>query len=137
MKTMLLAAAVAAFSLLTAGAASAEHDRGGGYYRNAEITVRDHGHVMRFDRRDRLFYRLLESPFRFRPGYTYVYTDQCRRDGQCRVLVFAPWERRPVDSLHAPPLNRRGYWRDRSRWDDDWDDDDWDDDRDGRWRRRD
>jgi hypothetical protein len=155
MKTKLFVAAFAILTALTAGAASADDDyryRGDGRYEDryedrgyddrrggdwdrryrGVITVRDHGRQWIFDRRDRLFYRLLESPFGFRPGLIYVYTDRCNR-GQCRVYVYEPGYRRPVQSLIAPPLGRR--------WDNRWDDRRWErwddrgfDDRDGRYR---
>lgn len=148
MKTKLFAAALAAMTLLgVAAPASAQQyydDRRGGYDQRGRddygrrhddyerrfdnvITVRDRGRVMFFDRDDRLFNRLLRSPFIFRPGLVYVYTDQCRRDGQCRVLVFNRYRRDPVGRLWAPPIRR---WRDReANWDRNWDwDRDWDDD---------
>src|SRR5262245_3486054 len=43
----------------------------GGDFRRAEITVRNNGRTFSFDRGDRLFYRLLDRPFNFRPGLTY------------------------------------------------------------------
>jgi hypothetical protein len=66
------------------------------------------------DRGDRLFYRLTDRPYNFRPGYTYAYTDDCNRRG-CEVLVFNGRGGRPVDRIFAP---RPGYgrdWRDGGR----------------------
>jgi len=146
MKNKLFAAALAALTLVgVTGVAAAQDYRGGyserrgqdGYddrrYR-ATITVRDHGRVMFFDRDDRLFHRMLRSPCRVQPGLVYVYTDQCRRDGQCRVMVYARHRDYPVDRLWAPPIRR---WSDRNAyWQRDWDwDRDWDtDNRSGQYR---
>lgn len=52
-------------------------------------------------RQNPLFQRLLDRPFQFRPGYTYIYTDQCNRDG-CMVIEQAPWSRQPGDRFFAP-----------------------------------
>lgn len=116
-------AALAALTMAAAAApALADDYRGDGRYRDADfrrdanITVRMDGRNMRFDRGDRMFYRLLDRPYNFRPGRTYVYTDRCNRAG-CRVLVFAPsFARGPIDSTFAPRLFRRdrdGRWNDR------------------------
>jgi hypothetical protein len=165
MKTKLFAAALAALTLATAGAASAqsfERDRYGneGRYERGDwrdrgqITVRKDGRTLTFDRRDRMFQRLLDRPFHFRPGLTYAYTDRCNRNG-CVAFVFDGRHRRPIDRIFAPHLREaRGYaWRehrgfDRSyssfgRYDRDdrnWnneDDRNYRDDRDGRDGRRD
>lgn len=130
MKTKLFAAAMAALTLATIGAASAqdyrrgdlggrpnyEHrdDRG----RNAQITIRKDGRTFSFDRRDRMFYRLIDQPFRFRPGLTYSYTDRCNRQG-CVAFVFDGRSRRPVDRIFAPHLrDARGYaWRETRGFD--------------------
>ncbi len=159
MKTKLFAAAFALLTVLTAGAASADDDdyryRNDGRYEDryddrrygdrdwerrgdwerryrGVITIRDDGRQFRFDRRDRLFYRLLERPFYFEPGLIYVYTDRCNRN-RCRVYVYQPGYRHPVRTINAPPLDRR--------WDERWDDRRWErwddrgfDDRDGRYR---
>lgn len=123
MKTKLFAAALAALTLATAGAASAQsfdRDRYGqqGRYERGDwrergqITVRKDGRVMTFDRRDRMFYRLVDRPFGFRPGLTYSYTDRCNRNG-CVAFVFDGRHRRPIDRIFAPHLREaRGYaWR--------------------------
>jgi hypothetical protein len=127
MKTKLFAAALAALTLATAGAASAQnYDRDryghdGRYERGrerAEITVRTNGRTMTFDRGDRMFYRLLDRPFGFRPGMTYAYTDRCNRNG-CVAFVFDGRSRRPVDRIFAPHLrDTRGYaWRENRGFD--------------------
>ena len=127
MKTKLFAAAFAALTLATAGAASAQnYDRGrdGGRYERddwrgrSEITIRKDGRVMQFDRRDRMFYRLMDRPFSFRPGLTYAYTDRCNRNG-CVAFVFDGRHRRPVDRIFAPHLREaRGYaWREHRGFD--------------------
>jgi hypothetical protein len=106
MKT-LLAALAAALALTTAGASAQDYRRGRDHdWRDRDgyvITVRDHGRVMRFDESDRIFYRLLESPFGFEPGYTYVYTDECRND-QCQVIIYSPHRRQSEGRLWAPPI---------------------------------
>ncbi|MEJ0059647.1 MAG: hypothetical protein WDM79_08805 [Terricaulis sp.] len=50
------------------------YDRG----RNREITIRMNHSQFSVDRGDRLFYRLTDRPYNFRPGYTYAYTDDCK-----------------------------------------------------------
>lgn len=114
MKNKLFAAALAAVTLASVGAASAQdygrHDRGWDRQR-ATITVRNDGRTFTFDRGDRLFYRLLDRPFHFRPGMTYSYTDRCNRQG-CVAFVFNGRSRRPVDRIFAPHLpDRRFVWR--------------------------
>jgi Ni/Co efflux regulator RcnB len=123
----LLATLVAVATLATAGAAAAQDYRRGrdewrGDRRGGDvITIRDHGRVYTFDENDRMFYRLLESPYGMRPGNVYVYTDECRRD-QCQVIIYSRYRRESQGRLWAPPLHR-------ARWDDRrWDDDRWDDD---------
>lgn len=98
-----------------------------------EIRIQDHGREFTFDRRDRIFGRLLSGPFNFRPGLTYVYTDNCRRH-QCEVLAYTRHLRSPVNRLWAPHV--WDYWGDDRRRYDGWDDDDhdhdgdhWDDDK--------
>jgi hypothetical protein len=122
MKTKLFAAALAALTLATAGVASAQDfDRGrdgrdgryerdrGDWRHRAEITVRKDGRVFSFDRHDRMFHRLLDRPFNFRPGLTYAYTDRCNRNG-CVAFVFDGRHRRPIDRVFAPHLREaRGY----------------------------
>ena len=154
MKTKLFAAAlVAALSLGAAPAAFAGDDDRGGYYgydrrERAEITIRTHHGQTSVTRGDRLFYRLLDRPYNFRPGLIYAYSERCNQDG-CDVFVFNRWSRRPIDRIFAPPLPRRLLvsqhtaggrdWRDRGyrdsyrrdaydRNDDQGDDDDDDDD---------
>ncbi|MBL8535937.1 MAG: hypothetical protein JNM59_00880 [Hyphomonadaceae bacterium] len=175
MKNKVLAAAMAALALGAALPAAAQdryrgHDgyvdtyRGdshrewnrddhrGGRWRFAEITIRKDGRTFAFDRDDRLFYRLLERPYRFVPGLTYQYTDRCNRNG-CVVFVYDRFSRRPIDRIFAPHLPLRnwawrdyrgfdqgyrqyGYYdRDDRRFDDQWryrDDDRWEGD-DDRW----
>lgn len=124
MKTKFFAAALAALTLATAGAASAQDFRRGdrdwdrGDWRGRqEITIRKDGRVMRFDRGDRMFYRLQDRPFRFEPGLTYAYTDRCNRQG-CVAFVFDNRHRRPIDRIFAPHLQMRGYaWRDARDFD--------------------
>ena len=111
MKNKLFAAALAAVTILTAGVASAQDYRRGGdhdWRRNAEITIRKDGRTFDFERGDRMFYRLLDRPFNFRPGMTYSYTDRCNRQG-CVVFVFDGRHRRPVDRIFAPHLQMRGW----------------------------
>ncbi len=127
MKTKLIAAALAALTLGAALPAAAQGfdrhetsyrgDRGDNYrgggerWRRAEITIRNNGRQFSVDRDDRLFYRLLERPFGFRPGLTYAYTDRCNRFG-CVAFVFDDYHRRPIDRIFAPHLQMRGYgWR--------------------------
>lgn len=154
MKTKMFAAALAALTLATAGAASAqsfERDRYGGQGRydhddhrgRAEITVRTNGRTMTFDRGDRMFYRLVDRPFNFRPGLTYAYTDRCNRNG-CVAFVFDGRSRRPVDRIFAPHLREaRGYaWREHRGFDGNYnrygrydrDDRNWDNEDDRRFR---
>lgn len=127
MKTKFFAAALAAMTLATAGAASAQDFRRGdrdwergdrGDFRGRqEITIRKDGRVMTFDRGDRLFYRLQDRPFRFEPGLTYAYTDRCNRQG-CVAFVFDNRHRRPIDRIFAPHLQVRGYaWREARGFD--------------------
>ena len=121
MKTKLFAAALAALTLATAGAAAAQDFRRGdggrdwnrGDWRGRqEITVRKDGRTFNFNRGDRMFYRLLDRPYNFRPGMTYAYTDRCNRYG-CVAFVFDGRHRRPIDRIFAPHLrDARGYaWR--------------------------
>jgi hypothetical protein len=123
MKNKLFAAALAAVTIMTAGVASAQDYRRGdrndrGDYRHrAEITIRKDGRTFDFDRGDRMFYRLLDRPFHFRPGLTYAYTDRCNRQG-CVAFVFDGRHRRPVDRIFAPHLPMRGWAVRESR---DWD----------------
>ena len=107
MKNKLFAAALAAVTLaIGAMPAAAQEFRGdGGWRMRQQITVRQDGRLMTFDRGDRAFYRLMQRPFNFRPGLTYVYTDRCGRD-QCMVLAFSRFSRGPVDRTWAPRLNR-------------------------------
>jgi hypothetical protein len=132
MKTKIFAAALAAITLATTGVAVAQDYRRDGRYDYSdnrgrgwddddrrwggrEIRIRDGRRSFSIDRGDRLFHRVQQSPFLFRPGHTYVYdTDRCQRDGQCRVYEYAPGRRRPTNSMIAPRINARG-----DRWDDD------------------
>jgi hypothetical protein len=122
MKTKLFAAALAALTVAASLPAAAQDFRRGDDRRRAEITIRNDGRTFSFDRRDRMFYRLLDRPYHFRPGLTYAYTDRCNRNG-CLVFVFNDRSRRPMDRMFAPHLPRRLD----ARWDD----------RDGRDNRRD
>lgn len=96
------------------------NDSRGDWRFRRQITIRDHGRQFSVDRNDRLFYRLLESPFRFRPGLTYTYTDRCYR-GQCVVLVSS-FRSGPFDRLWAPRLGDRrfdgGFRGDARDWND-------------------
>ena len=124
MKTKFFAAALAALTLATAGAASAQDFRRGdrdrvhtGFAPGLEITVRKDGRTMQFNRDDRMFYRLMERPFNFVPGMTYAYTDRCNRQG-CVAFVFDGRHRRPIDRIFAPHLQMRGYaWREARGFD--------------------
>ncbi|MEZ5959520.1 MAG: hypothetical protein R3C30_03710 [Hyphomonadaceae bacterium] len=126
MKTKFFAAALAALTLATAGAASAQDFRRGDRDRDwdrgdwrgrQEITIRKDGRTMTFDRGDRMFYRLQDRPFRFEPGMTYAYTDRCNRQG-CIAFVFDNRHRRPIDRIFAPHLQVRGYaWREARGFD--------------------
>jgi hypothetical protein len=139
MKTKLFAAALAALTLGASLPAAAQDFRRGDEFRRddrhrAEITIRNDGRTFSFDRRDRMFYRLLDRPYHFRPGLTYAYTDRCNRNG-CLVFVFNERSRRPIDRVFAPQLPRRldARWDGRDgRWDDRDDRDDHRRDRDGR-----
>ncbi len=95
-------------------------DYRGDFRRDPSIFVRMNGRMIRFDRSDRMFYRLMDRPFGFRPGLTYVYTDRSNRmAGQ--VLVFSERSRRPIDTTFAPPVfrqDRDGRWDDGRRYDD-------------------
>jgi hypothetical protein len=128
MKNKLFAAALAALTLATAGVASAQDHRrgadlggrptydrdyrGGDWRHRAQITIRNDGRTFTFDRGDRMFHRLLDRPYNFRPGLTYAYTDRCNRFG-CVAFVFDGRSRRPIDRIFAPHLrDARGYaWR--------------------------
>ena len=126
MKTKFFAAALAALTLATAGAASAQDFRRGDRDRDwdrgdlrgrQEITIRKDGRVMTFDRRDRIFYRLQDRPFRFEPGLTYAYTDRCNRQG-CVAFVFDRRHRLPIDRIFAPHIGHRDYgWREARGFD--------------------
>lgn len=126
MKTKLFAAALAALTLATAGAAAAQDfrrgDNDGRYDRGdwrgrQEITIRQNGRAFTVNRGDRMFYRLLDRPFNFRPGMTYSYTDRCNRQG-CVAFVFDGRHRYPVDRIFAPRLqDPRFMWRDNARFD--------------------
>lgn len=138
----LVAALAAVFTLATAGVASAQDWRGGdrdrGEWRGdrddrggrgdrdwdrdnrgrGEIVVRDlRGRIHTFDRRDREWDTIIRSPFGFRPGPTYVYTDECRR-GECQIHVYERGSRRPVAAIWAPPLNSPRYFSYRAYEDD-------------------
>ncbi|MBI3439816.1 MAG: hypothetical protein HY054_14410 [Proteobacteria bacterium] len=144
MKNKLFAAALAAVTLAVGALPAAAQDfRGDGYRRDgyqqdfrgdrndwrmrAQITVRQDGRLMSFDRRDRMFYRLMDRPFNFQPGMTYVYTNRCSRDA-CMVLAFAPYMRGPVDRMWVPRLGRFFFAGDRN--------DRYDGRGDGRWDNR-
>ena len=128
----LVAALAAVFTLATAGVASAQdlrgNDRDRGEWRGdrgdrdgrggdwdrrggrGEITVRDlRGRIHTFDRRDREWDTIIRSPFGFRPGPIYVYTDECRR-GECQIHVYERGSRRPVQAIWAPPLDSPRYF---------------------------
>lgn len=134
----LLAALAAVVTLAAAGAASAQDYRHGrGEWRARDvITVRDHGRVYTFDENDRVFYRLLESPFGFQPGNTYVYTDECRRD-QCQVIIYSRDRRASLGRLWAPPIGHPRWFGPHWRYDDRGRDGRWDDRGRGRDGRRD
>lgn len=137
MKTKLFAAAVAALTLAGAAipAAAQNYERRGNlggevqrdyrgdrgdWRRNASITIQKDGRTIRVNRDDRLFYRLLDRPFHFRPGMTYRYTDRCNRNG-CVAFVFDGRSRRPVDRIFAPHLRHGQYaWRESAGWDRDY-----------------
>jgi len=131
MKTKLFAAALAALTLATAGAAAAQDFRRGDTGRDwnrgdwrgrQEITIRQSGRTFSFNRGDRMFYRLLDRPFNFRPGMTYAYTDRCNRMG-CVAFVFDGRNRYPIDRIFAPRLqDPRFTWRDNARFDRGYDD---------------
>ena len=131
MKTKLFAAALAFLTLGVSVPATAHEfgrdPRGGGYsnsdlrggpWRRADITIRNsNGRQFSVDRGDRLFYRLLDRPYNFRPGLTYAYTDRCNRFG-CIVFVFNDRSRRPVDRIFAPHLRMPQYaWREHRGFD--------------------
>jgi hypothetical protein len=127
MKNKLFAAALAALTLAGAALPAAAQEfrdyrgdqnqnfRGDWRFRN-QITIRDHGRQFTVDRNDRMFYQLMDSPFRFRPGLTYTYTDRCTR-GQCLVLVSS-FRGQTFDRLWAPRFGDR-RWDDRFRGGDD------------------
>jgi hypothetical protein len=135
MKTKLFAAALAALTLgVSLPAAAQNFDQGrrdSGYrdsdfrgnrdgdfrrggderWRRAQITIRNNGREIRINRDDRLFYRLIDRPYGFRPGLTYAYTDRCNRYG-CVAFVFDQYHRRPIDRIFAPHLPMPNYaWR--------------------------
>jgi hypothetical protein len=120
----LFAVMAAALTLALAGAASAQdwRGRGGDNWRGGRgddvITIRDHGRVYTFDENDRVFYRLLESPFGMRPGNVYVYTDECRRD-QCQVIIYSRYRRESLGRLWAPPIGHPRWFGGDRRHDDD------------------
>jgi Ni/Co efflux regulator RcnB len=127
-----VAALAAVLTLATAGVASAQdwrgNDRDRGEWRGdrddrgrgndwdnrrggrGEITVRDlRGRIHTFDRRDREWDTIIRSPFGFRPGPMYVYTDECRR-GECQIHVYERGSRRPVQVIWAPTLDSPRYF---------------------------
>jgi hypothetical protein len=132
MKNKLFAAALTALALASAsGVASAQdyrrpnlgaeprYERGdyGRHRGGADITIRKDGRTFSFERGDRMFYRLLDRPFNFRPGMTYAYTDRCNRQG-CVAFVFDGRHRRPVDRIFAPHLRDGRYqWRESRGFD--------------------
>ncbi|MGD9967147.1 MAG: hypothetical protein AB7T59_11545 [Hyphomonadaceae bacterium] len=127
MKTKLFAAALAALTLASAGAASAQDFRRGerdwdrgwrdDWRGRQEITIRKDGRVLTFDHGDRMFWRLQDRPFYFEPGLTYAYTDRCNRFG-CVAFVFDRRHRGPIDRIFAPHLQMRGYaWREARGFD--------------------
>ncbi len=111
MKTKHIAAAIVSVlaiggTLAVAAPAGAQdyRDGGGDYGRQSGrgfIVVRTEQGQFVISRRNPLFQRLLDSPFQFRPGFTYIYTDQCNRDG-CMVIEQAPWARGPGQRFFAP-----------------------------------
>jgi hypothetical protein len=114
----IIAGVAAAFTLGAAlPAAAHDNDRGYGYDRRGrgEITIRMHHSQFSVDRGDRLFYRLTDRPYNFRPGYTYAYTDDCNRWG-CRVLVFDRRGGRPIDRIFAPRPGYGADWRNGGRY---------------------
>jgi hypothetical protein len=110
MKTRIVAALMAVLTLGAASAASAQDYRRGDHYRpRPEINVRmQSGRQLSFMPGDRMFYRLLDNPYRFRAGLTYSYTDRCNRAG-CVVFVFDERSHRPIDRIFAPHLPDRRY----------------------------
>ena len=158
MRNKLFAAAIAAATLAVGALPAAAQDYRGDDFRRdqyqqdfrgdwrmrSQISVRQDGRMFTFDRRDRAFYRLMDRPFNFQPGMSYVYTDRCSRD-VCMVLAFAPNVRGPVARMWAPRLNRFFFAGDRNdrydgrgdgRWNDRFDDGRFNGDRDNRgdWR---
>ena len=143
MRNKLFAAALAAVTLAVGALPAAAQDfRGDGYRRDgyqqdfrgdwrmrSQITVRQDGRQASFNRRDRLFYRLMDRPFNFQPGMTYVYTDRCWRDN-CVVLAFAPYSRGPVARTWAPRLRPFFFFANGGR------DGRYDERGDGRWDAR-
>jgi hypothetical protein len=116
-KHVLTALAGAASLAAALPAAAEEHGRGYDHRGRGEITVRTERGQFSVDRGDRLYYRLADRPYGFRPGRTYVYTDRCNRSG-CLVLEFAgDRNARPGNRFFAPylPDGRRAW-----RGDDDW-----------------
>jgi hypothetical protein len=139
MKTKFLAGLFAALALAgLAGTASAQawdrggdaaYDsyRGGGYHddfrggRHGAITIRNNGRNYRVNYDDGLFYRLLDRPFHFQPGFTYAYTDRCNRNG-CVVFVYDGHSRRPSDRIFAAHLPMQWYrWSEARDFDRDYD----------------
>jgi len=128
MKTKLIVAALVSALALGAAAtpASADDFRGQNFRQTAygdhdwrgrsDITVRTQRGQFSVNRDDRLFYRLTSSPYRFRPGFTYIYTDRCNRDG-CMVLEMSRWSRQPTDRFFAPYVRfDRVNWSRDDRW---------------------
>jgi hypothetical protein len=94
--------------------------RDGRHWGRANITIRDDGRVFQVNRDDRMFYRLLDRPYRFQPGLTYSYTDRCNRFG-CVVFVFDGRSRRPIDRIFAAHLPMRWYrWQETRGFDSDY-----------------
>jgi hypothetical protein len=129
MKIKLFAAALAALTLgasLPAAAQNFDRDHRGGYNDNdfrghgrwqRDITIRVNGRQFSVDRDDRLFRRLVDRPYNFRPGLTYAYSDRCNRFG-CIVFVFNDRGRRPIERIFAPHLPNRQYaWREQRGFD--------------------
>ena len=94
-------------------AAADDYGRGfdhGDFHGRGVITVRTGYAQFTVDRSDRMFWRLTDRPYNFRPGLTYVYTDRCNRAG-CDVLVFSRFQGRPVDRTFAPRIGYDHDWR--------------------------
>jgi hypothetical protein len=101
----LLAVIAALFALALAAPASAQNYEPNWRGQGGAIHVVTQRGQLNVQRGERLFHYLSSRPFRFRPGFTYIYTDRCNRSG-CLVVELSQRGRRPIDRFFAPYIPR-------------------------------